>query len=370
MIIGDGVQVEAQPDQLSFRAASDVTIGDWIVLEVEGERGDLYTRSAIPGTRAVATLMRSRITARGPLRAELSCDWKVAVPERRLTSAAGEPRRAPAVRLDLQTVIQVDAGAPFVRVLVRGDNRATDARIRIGLRTGLLAPLVVADAAFGPVVREPVVAADATREMPPRTAPLHRHVSLFSDHRAVSVFSDGLAEYEVDQDGVVWVTLRRAVGELSRHDLPERPGHAGYPAETPAAQSIGSFEAAFAFALHGPRSDGVTALVESLAEEVLAPLRGETWRTAIDPPPAVTGAELAGDGLAFSAIKESEDGGWLVLRCVNLLERPVAGSWALPSLREAFLARLDETPLAPLEVHDDRVEFLAPPRGIVSILAR
>ncbi|MND03386.1 hypothetical protein D3C83_231730 [compost metagenome] len=55
---------------------------------------------------------------------------------------------------------------------------------------------------------------------------------------------------------------------------------------------------------------------------------------------------------------------------MNLLDQPVPGSWTLASLRESALARLDETPLAPLAVHDDRVEFLAPPRGIVTILAR
>src|SRR5438046_3064500 len=68
------------------------------------------------------------------------------------------------------------------------------------------------------------------------TAPLHRWVARLSTHQTAVLVSDGLAEYESADDGAVHVTLVRSVRELSRHDLPERPGHAGWPASTPAAQ--------------------------------------------------------------------------------------------------------------------------------------
>ncbi len=69
-------------------------------------------------------------------------------------------------------------------------------------------------------------------------------------------------------------------------------------------------------------------------------------------------------------MKESEDGEWLVLRCVNLLEQPVRGTWHLAGLGEAMRARLDETPLEPMAVQDGRIDFVAPARGVVTILAR
>ena len=371
VIHGSELRIEANDNAVSLTGANrSVELADWIMVEAEGERGDLYTRSGLPGSHARASLRRSKVTARGPLRAELTCDWRLRVPERRLTSAAGEPRRAPATRLELQTIIQLDAGAPFARLLVRGDNDATDVRLRIGFRTGIESPSVVADAAFGPVSRVPVGNVGNANEAAPPTAPLHRYVTAFADDRGVTIYSDGLAEYEVDDAGVIWVTLFRAVGELSRHDLPERPGHAGYPVATPAAQSIGPFEAQFAGALHGPRYDAETALIDGLADDVLRPLRGSTWRTAIDPPAVVRGVELLGDGLAVSAVKESEDGDWIVLRCVNRFDHQVTGRWTLSPLREARLARLDETALEPLGVEADGVAFLAPARGIVTILVR
>jgi hypothetical protein len=239
-IVGNGMRIEARAGGLTFTGPGDLRIEDWIALEAEGERGDLYTRSAIPGSRSLARLLRSKITARGPLRAELTSDWRITIGERRLTNAAGTPRRATAVRQDVQTVIQLDAGAPFVRLRVRGNNVATDVRLRVGVRTALSSPQVVADAAFGPVSRAPIEVdpSGLVNELPPPTAPLHRYVSAFSESRGATLVSDGLAEYEVEPDGTAWVTLLRAVGELSRHNLPERPGHAGYPVETPAAQRL------------------------------------------------------------------------------------------------------------------------------------
>ena len=340
--------------------------------DAEGERGDLYTPSRIDGTRAPARLLRARVSARGPLRAEVATVWEAALPARRLTSAAGEPRDAPAVRIRFHARVQVDAGAPFARVAILGDSRATDMRLRAFVRTGVAAPEVYADAAFGPVARHPIAVdiEDARMEQPVPGAPLHRYVTLSSATQGCTIFSDGLAEYETAVDGTIAVTLRRAVGELSRADLPERPGHAGWPAETPGAQEQGRFEAMLAVMPHGPRRPGVVAAIENAADDVLLPLAGHSWRTAVAPPPFVEGAQLVGRGLAFSAMKESENGEWMVLRCVNLLDEPVAGAWRLPSVREACLARLDETPLATRSVQNGVISFEAPPRAVVTMLVR
>jgi alpha-mannosidase len=195
-------------------------------------------------------------------------------------------------------------------------------------------------------------------------------VSLFNAQRGATLFSDGLTEYETTKNEFV-VTLLRAVGELSRSDLPERPGHAGWPVPTPEAQCLGPFEAEFGLLLHGPRTPATIDEIERTSDDVLFPLTGESLRSALRLSPPVHGVELHGPGLAFFAAKESEEGEWLVLRCVNLLDQECAGSWRLGKpLSEAHLARLDETPLTPLTLRGDTVPFLAPPRAVVTILVR
>ena len=367
-IASDSMRIESTPSTLRVTAEQRI-VDDWICVEAEGERGDLYTRSPIPASHVNGTLVRSRVTAKGPLRAELTSEWRMSVAGRRLTSAAGEIRRAAAVTQAVRAIVQLDAGASYARIVVSGVHLASDVRLRIGFRTDIASPRVFADVAFGTVERRPIESGGGNEAVSP-SAPLHRYVSLFNESAGATIFSDGLAEYESAADGTVWVTLLRAVGELSRHDLPERPGHAGYPVPTPLAQALGPFEARFGFALHGPRNDSTIHLIETLADDVLHPLRGEPWRTAIDPVARHTGPELVGQGLAFSAMKESEDGEWVVLRCVNLLESEVEGAWQLPAAREAVLSRLDETPLEALPVHDGCIRFVAAPRQVVTILVR
>jgi alpha-mannosidase len=275
--------------------------------------------------------------------------------------------------LELSARLTIDAGQPFVRVHVTGENRARDHRLRLLLGTGVTGGRVVADAAFGPVQRDRIVATESAlaMETPPPTAPMHRYVSVFAAGRGATVFGDGLAEYEAFADGTIALTLVRAVGELSRNDLPERPGHAGWPVPTPEAQSLGPFQASFAVMLHGPRTRPTIDAIERAADDVLLPLTGETVRDALAVPEPVEGIELRGEALAFSAAKESESGDWLVLRCVNLAETEALGHWRLGfPVSEARVARLDETPLDPISTDPDGVSFVAPPRAVVTLLVR
>lgn len=325
----------------------------------ERDAGDLYT----PGPRPLAFDVRfrgARRVHRGPLRGELALRYRLVDAETQRTSA------------DLVVSLTLDAEASFVRISVRGDNRRENHRIRLVLRGDVTGGAVWADAAFGPVRREPIVVEDPapTDELPPPTAPLHRYVSRFTDRGGLTVFSDGLAEYEARDDGIL-MTLVRGVGELSRNDIRERPGHAGWPAPTPRAQCLGEFAGAFAVLLHGPRTPATLDLIERTADDVLNPLVGTTLRSSIATAPRVEGVELIGECLTFCALKESEDGQYLVLRCVNVGDATVAGRWRLPfDVHDTKLARLDETILTDLPSEGREVRFDAPPRAVVTLLVR
>ncbi len=365
------IECDANGVRLFDRAGGRV-IESLIALEDVGDAGDLYTHS--PASTAIRPPMLESVRSidQGPLRGTVEMRWRVPVsparprtPERRTRS-----RRGPvivAVRLSL------DAAARFVRVAVRGENGATDHRLRLRIRTDVPTGDVWADAAFGPVRRVALDASsiDTTMETPPRTAPLHRYVTRADDVRGATIFADGLAEYEACADGSVAITLVRAVGALSRNDLPERPGHAGWPTPTPGAQCLGPFAGRFALLTHGPRDAATIDRIERTADDVLLPLTGSTLRSATSMPEPTHGIELVGEGLAFSSAKESEDGEWLVLRCVNLLDQTVDGVWRVGvRLREARLARLDETPGEAIEVSGDRIAFRVEGRGTSTVIVR
>ena len=75
------------------------------------------------------------------------------------------------------------------------------------------------------------------------------------------------------------------------------------------------------------------------------------------------------NGDRYRVVITREDGRWLVLRCVNLLDVDVTGSWTVPfDVSECMTARLDETPIDALTSVDRVITFGAKPREIVTIL--
>lgn len=323
--------------------------------ESRDDFGDLYTPS-IGKKRLNAKVVSTKVLHKGPMRGVVEQVWRLAHKGQQMT---------------LTVHLIIDAGSELLRVVLLGDNQASDHRLRLVVNTGVRGR-VFADAAFAVLEREPlkVAARDEKMERVVPTAPLHRYVSVFDARSGATIFSDGLPEYEAIGDRVA-VTVLRSVGELSRNDIPERPGHAGWPAATPEAQHIGPFEAELAIMLHGARSADTIDAIERAADDVLHPLTGETLRSAVNVPSSATGISLEGIGLALSTIKENEDSGWVVLRCVNLTDEERQGTWRLPKhVSEARLARLDETLLTALATRGNTIGFRAGPRAVVTILAR
>jgi mannosylglycerate hydrolase len=196
-------------------------------LSIEPDHGDLYTFSPAPGNAAV----RSRpgmqaVIAHGPLLGATETRWNVECP--------------PSGQIALRQIVAVHADSPIVRLRLDLENSAVDYRLRLRFPVGI-SGVAVAGSAFGVERRSPVTAAGLRDplELPVRTAPAHRFVAAAAGARGLAVFAPGCFEYGWGDDGVLSITLLRAVGELSRGDLPERPGHAGWPMSTPLAQEQG-----------------------------------------------------------------------------------------------------------------------------------
>jgi alpha-mannosidase len=347
-------------------------------LESVTDAGDTYTPSP-RGDALLAHWGGHESAAPGPLHAA----WTTTtVLERRRTMVTPgvEPQQRIVGSREIAVLpftarLAMQAGADWLEVAIEGENTACDHRLRwvVPLPASLDVRTVIADAALGPVTRTRDTRDPATwpAERATHAAPLHRWLLLLGQGYGLALVSDGLAEYEITDDGQLAITLARAVGELSRRDLPERPGHAGWPCETPLAQSLGPVRARFAWLVTSPDRDTALAQVEAAADDVLVPITGRTWRDVPHTLPPFPGLGLDGDGLAFGACKRSEDGAWLVLRCTNTRSVAVTARWTLPrAAREAMTSRLDETPLAPLDCAGRTVSVEVPPYGVSTVLVR
>lgn len=337
---------------------------DLLRLESEGDAGDAYTFARAARIRPTRSLgpIRVRRCAAGPLVAALEVRWKLRAASR------------PAGRVAARLVVMLYADSPVVRCILDLDNAARDHRLRARVATGLPGVAARVGTAFGeesrpPADRRPGPA--GALEAPVATAGAHRFVAVTAGARGpgLAILAPGFFEYEHTPGGSVLITLLRAIGSLSRDDLPQRPGHAAWPTAIPDAQCSGMsrVELALAPLVAGDR-------VPALWESVFAPLRGLWIADAVAAPATRGGITLKGTGLVFSSLKPAEHEphpGAMVLRCYNPEAEPAAGAWRFDTpVHAAVRTRLDELDPVPLVLEDGGrvVRFSAGPGETVTVL--
>ena len=354
-VAGDGTL------HLTDRATGE-EYGGLCQLEDQVDLGDSYTVYVPPkaADRSVATPVSRKVIAAGPLIGIIEVRWA-------LTVSGGS--------IDAAMLVELRADSPLVRVRLDLDNRADDHRLRARLAVGA-GEEAVAGAAFG-FERRPAEAfnlADYPAEAPVLTAPAHRYVAAGHDRRGLAVLAPGFFEYEWTPKRDLIVTLLRSVGELSRGDLPTRPGHAGWSTSIPSAQEPGAHHIELALLAGGDALVDHPHRLEQAWEDAFLPIEGMFVRdfTGHDNAPAAARITLEGEGLVCSAIKPPETGEGIVLRCFNCTDQPVTGRWIVEApIESAIAVRADETPIERLATtNPHEVAFVAPPRRMVTTLIK
>jgi 2-O-(6-phospho-alpha-D-mannosyl)-D-glycerate hydrolase len=340
---------------------------DLFTLESSGDVGDTYTycppsRDRLRRSRSLAKV---RALANGPYVAALEVRTRLAAGSRGRSHSLGS--------IDLRLVVSLYAGSPAVRCTLEIDNQASNHRLRLRAPTRLERGNAVAGAQFGFVERARL---DGSRqkysgETPVATAPAHRYVARAVRSRGLALLAPGFFEYEIDRRGDLLLTVLRAVGQLSRGDLPTRQGHAGWPVETPEAQCQGLERIQLAFAAVTQSQLEKGSVLPELWEDVFLPVQGVWLRQASPLSFEPFDVRLEGDGLVFSGLKPAERGSDMVLRCYNATGKPTVGTWhfGIPVTR-AQRARADEHPLHEIRLGEAGriVPFHAAPHEIVTIM--
>ncbi len=330
---------------------------DLLQLEDAGDAGDAYTycapvRDRVKRSQGPITVRR---LAAGPLVAALDARWEV---------TRG---------IDARLLIQLYADSPTVRATLEIENRSTYHRLRARLPTGLAGAPLTAGTAFGVALRQVVAVEPGAypRETPVRTAPAQRFIAAARGGRGLAVLAPAFFEYEWTDKGDVLLTLLRAIGDLSRGDLPTRPGHAAWPTAIPAAQCIGATRIDLALAAVSTADLERGDFLPHLWEDAFLPLHPLWLRDASTLQVAPLDIALEGNGLVFSAVKPAQVGSPMVLRCYNATDRKAAGAWRFGTgVKTAHRVRADEREAVALvlEQRGNVVRFVAEPREIVSIM--
>jgi alpha-mannosidase len=294
-------------------------------LEDVGDVGDEYTYCPPASDRRVtngdARVIRTAIAASGPLRTTLRVELELPVPASARADRSG--RAAEIVDLPVAIEATIDAGSPRVAFRVTVDNRARDHRVRIVFPTAAArVDSARADSAFDVVARpsRQPVPPSIDNEAPVSSAPMISLVDAGDGSAGATVIGKGLMEYEiVGDEPAIAITLIRAVGDLSRNDLPTRPsGQAGPPVATPGAQCLGRHTFELAFEPHAaPRTNA--ALIASARAHNLQPrvavARGTSGRAPLER--AFLRIDRRSGDVVLSALKQAEDRPTTIVRLFN-----------------------------------------------------
>jgi alpha-mannosidase len=325
-------------------------------------------------------LVRSRtakvsLVERGPLRACLRVTTTMRIPASATPDRKARSARTVPVRIVSDLFLTHDA--ELLEVVTIVDNRAQDHRLRVLFPTGARTDSVFADSQFCVVERQQRTypAKQFTIEHPAAVAPMQRFVAATDGKRGLLVLTDGLPEYELrlDRPRSIAVTLLRCVGLLAGEDLITRPGgKAGWHNETPEAQCPGVHTFRYGLMpMHGPWENDLAA-VNRASEAFHLPFLVARRKNADLPPLRGSFCSLDNPRIVFSALKESEAGGDVVVRFYNPSRSPeeVVLRFA-GALRQAWRARLDETPVDQVEVRESsQLTLTMKPNEIVTLLVR
>ncbi|MET9043364.1 MULTISPECIES: glycosyl hydrolase-related protein [unclassified Streptomyces] len=288
----------------------DVTGADGTVLRgvgrlVDGgDRGDSYNYG--PPARDVLVSEPTKVAVdvleNGPLRSRLRVtrvyDWPA-----QLTSDR-DVRSEDTVSTPVETLVEVRAGEPFVRVSTSFLNQSADHRLRFHVP---LPEPVAGSASAGQfsVTERGLTAEGGWGEYPIPTFPASEFVSA----GAANVLLDHATEYELVGEGSeLAITLLRAIGSISVniHPLRDEPAASEIPA--PGAQDLGMrIESRFAVvpSAAGWQGANAVALAEGFHNDVLvtrgtAPAGGRL-------PDDTTGVQVEGADVLVSSIRRVTD---------------------------------------------------------------
>ena len=234
-----------------------------------GDLGDSYNYSPRGGTRLVETpeSVSVRVIETGPVRASAAVTASYIWPDHVDGSSQA---RVGEHRVEVETVLELRADEPVVRVTTSFVNPARDHRLRVHLPLPEPAQTSQAESAFA-VVERGLTAEGRSEEFGLPTAPSHRFVSA----GGLTVVHDGVCEYELidiesESARAIALTVLRATGMLSRLGMAYRP----FPGRSAHSRSKGlqmTGRTGLALQICAGRK-GITTIPYASADDVLLPL--------------------------------------------------------------------------------------------------
>lgn len=307
--------------------ASGVTYSGLNVFEDIGDVGDEYNFDPIPGDVPFTTLHSTPVITKtiSPVGEQLAIEYNWQLPASCANDRLGRSKELVSCPIRTEVTLVPHVRRVDIRTII--ENKAEDHLLEVIFPTGMNASSYFVEAPFD-VVERPVAIPEMRpdekmlpgQEVYDPFRPQRTFLCVESDGKGLAVLNKGCTNYRMRDKGDAGVeialTLIRAVGWLSREDLHSRIGNAGPNIRTPEAQCLG--RRIFEYALVPYSGTFHDSKVQQLAHEFNAPPVGA--QTSIhdgDLPHHMSFLKVVPDDLIITAIKQSEEGQRMVIRCYN-----------------------------------------------------
>jgi hypothetical protein len=341
-IANDTLVVEGAEDGTLTVTAGGRTVYGLGAVEDLGDRGDTYDFDPVDGDEG-ATLRRVAVERRRHASGieRLIVTRVYDVPE---AVEPGRRRRADrTVELTVRLEARVAPGVDRVDLRVDVETAARDHRLRLFFPTGAPCDRFHAATTFDVATRTAGGRQDDDGWWHPAPATFP-HQGWVSAH-GLTVSAPGLPEAAVTPDGVIAITVLRAVGWLSHVELGRRPIPAGPTLVTPEAQCPGGVRAELSIRLEPDRDTPEPGRVAARASADELGLRSVAAGAEPRFAPGRDLLRIEPPSLVLSALKPAEDGDGMILRVLNPGDATIEGSATLGlPISRARSARLDESP--------------------------
>lgn len=211
------------------------------VFEDLGDRGDEYTFGRLGPESVKVSKVNRKVASNGAVFTEIQQTLQLELFEEADDAYA---KRVGKTTIDVETTFRFYSDLRRIDIETSLVNTAKDHRLRVIFNLPFKASETLTSTHFGTIKRN----GDPEKleqfiEQPEGIQPEKRYIRVedpAGTKGALTLANKGLPEVELVEGSKLALTLIRAIGNLSRGDIPERPVHAGPAEKTPAAQELGT----------------------------------------------------------------------------------------------------------------------------------
>lgn len=314
------------------------------------------------GSSARITMIESNLL-RGIYQIELALQVPAAA------TLDGLDRLRQTIEIPIKYWLTLEKGCPYLKIKTRLRNEARDHKLCVNFPSGMATDWAAVESAFA-VEKRQIRWKDTGDNFEPHIPfqPMQNFVDLNDSRAGLAILNRGLREYEIrdDADRTIVLTLLRT----------QRAYMTANPDMTPeefdkytGLHSFGDFEYHYALYPHAGDWDegGVLQAAYRFKVDVKA-IQGVPMEGELPCVNSFIGIDPA-EKIMVSALKLAEDGQGYILRLWNPSadKQTLKITTSLP-VKSAQELRLDETPLAPIDLRDGRLECELGPHKILTLL--